>query len=215
MKVEVVRMGMSRLILVKPDFELETKKELDALKIKSNVEYRKKRNEIADKLKNRFSEELDKLRSGSFAEEIVKQIKSISTLSVVACKANLFDGTVADPCLIFLDPKDHSRALDFKQFASKASLISVERSEFALPEKIQLASHSTPEVGSDGYADLQVSIGVADDYVVRAFSFFFAAGNLRGKDINPNFYKSPPDKYLDYRLYKMGSTLNDEITVVV
>jgi hypothetical protein len=140
--------------------------------------------------------------------------QALDDRGLVPCRARLQDGTVVDPCLVWLS---HWGSLAFLETRRKLVGGQVARllpSDYTLPGRIVEAARRTHEYRMGSYLPLLVSIAGRPRYLVPARSYFFRCGEYKGKDVDPDFFAAPSEASHRLGKYAWGDDMRKETTAI-
>lgn len=144
----------------------------------------------------------------------VGRYRALDDRGLVPCRARLQDGTVVDPCLVWLS---HWGSLAFLETRRKLVGGQVARllpSDYTLPGPIIEAARTTREYRPGAYVPLLVSIAGRRRYLVPAHSYFFRCGEYKGKDVDPDFFAAPSEAMHRRGTYAWGDDMRKEMTAI-
>lgn len=193
------------LLYIANSFDEEYEKRLKELSPTSSKGFRKAQETIQSELSNEFETSLTALLQEhgsqldpSLHKELSKECFLEQTyfppdvkVQIILCKAKLKDGTVLDPCIIHPHEGFFDILSRYSSFAAAGSVIELSKSEYMLPVEIIKKARETFEYRMTSYEPLLVSIQDEMKYLVPAFSFFYKAGDFKGKDIEANKSEAP------------------------
>lgn len=132
----------------------------------------------------------------------------------VPCRARLLDGSVVDPCLVWLSDWGSRAFLDAPGTLAGGQVARLLPSAFTLPGPIIEAARNTREYRMGRYVPLLVAIGGDARYLVPAGSYFFRCGEYKGADVDAGFAAEPSAKEQRLGRYVWGDDMARETTAI-
>jgi hypothetical protein len=140
--------------------------------------------------------------------------QALDDRGLIPCRARLLDGTLVDPCLVWLSEWGAMGFMDNPRKLVGGHVARLLRSEYTLPFRIIEAARHTREYRMGAYVPVLVSIGGAARYLVPAGSFFFRCGEYKGKDVDPDFVAEPSEKLHRLGRYVWGDDMIAQTTAI-
>lgn len=133
---------------------------------------------------------------------------------LIPCRARLLDGTVVDPCLVWLSEWGTMEFMDHPRKLVGGQVARLLPSEYTLPFRIIEAARHTREYRMGSYVPVLASVGGDARYLVPAGSIFFRCGEYKGKDVDPGFVAEPSEKNHRLGRYVWGDDMIAQTTVI-
>ena len=140
--------------------------------------------------------------------------QALDDRGLVPCRARLLDGSVVDPCLLWLSDWGALAFLETPRKLVGGQVARLLPSDYALPGRIIEAARNTQEYRMGSFVPLLVAIRGKRRYLVPDHAYFFRCGTYKGKDVDPGFFAVPSET--DHRLgkYVWGDDMAEEITAI-
>ncbi len=144
----------------------------------------------------------------------VARYLALDDRGLVPCRARLLDGSVVDPCLVWLSDWGSLAFLDAPRKLVGGQVARLLPSEYTLPFRIIEAARQTLEYRMGSYVPVLVSIERDPRYLVPDHSSFFRCGAYKGKDVAPDFVAEPSEQEHRLGRYVWGDDMIEETTAI-
>ncbi len=144
----------------------------------------------------------------------VARYQALDDRGRVPCRARLVDGSMVDPCLVWLSDWGSRSFLDAPRKLVGGQVARLLPSGYTLPGPIIEAARNTRKYRMGKYVPLLVSIGGDARYLVPAHSYFFRCGEHQGADVDAGFAAEPSEKEHRRGRYIWGDDMVGETTAI-